>query len=129
MGALAVPGNPSAAEEIGASCPACNEHLSLVPDCHPLVFRCGNGHLLTLENLLERDFPRRPLGSRELPWLTLLTWETRGRMLHHLAGRALRDGRILAAADLQEMADRIGRWASSLRTLLVRLSAARAGRP
>jgi len=49
-------------------------------------------------------------------------------MLHPLAGRALRDGRILAAADLQEIADRVDRWASSLRTLLVRLSASAPGR-
>ena len=117
----------SVLEEIGASCPACGGPLALVPDGRPPIFRCEGGHLLALENLLDCDLPKGAPGSRELPWLTLLAWETRARDLHRLAGRALREGRILPAADLQETADRIGRWTSGLRGLLVRWSAAHPG--
>lgn len=118
-----IPKGHSFSEDLGVVCLACDGPLSLVPDYHPLLFRCVSGHLLTLENLLDHDFPKGPIESRELPWLALLTWEMRGRMLYRLAGSALRDGQILAAADIQEMADRIGRWVSSLRALLVKLSA------
>jgi len=103
-------------ENVGASCLACEGPLALAPDCYPLVFRCENGHLFSLRDLLDHDFPREEFGPLGRTRLTLRTWEARSRMLHTLSGRTLRDGNAFAAADVK--AGRIERWTYSLRTLI-----------
>ena len=108
---------------VGASCLACRRPLSLAPDCYPLVFRCGSGHLFTLRDLLDHDFPKEEFGPLGRTRLTLRNWEARARMLHDLSGRALRDGNALAAADFKEAAGRIERWSNSLRTLIEKVAA------
>jgi hypothetical protein len=50
----------------------------------------------------------------------LNTWESYARTLHTLSGCALWDGHVLAAADLQETANRFERWGKCLATLLAR---------
>jgi hypothetical protein len=51
---------------------------------------------------------------------TLNTWESHARTLHALSGCALWDGHVLAAADLQETANRFERWGKCLAALLAK---------
>jgi hypothetical protein len=65
---------------------------------------------LTLEDLLDEVPPRE--------------WRRICGLLQDLAGHALRGGHALAAADLQETANRFDQWIASLRKLLHSDSAA-----
>lgn len=92
---------PSDAE---VRCVACGGPLWFDPSSYPLLFRCESGHALTIEDLLDEVPPRR--------------WRDTCRLLQSLAGAALSGGNALAAADLQETADRFDQWVASLRKLL-----------
>jgi hypothetical protein len=85
-------------------CVACGGPLRFDPTSYPLLFRCENTHALTIEDLLDEVPPRH--------------WRDTCRLLQALAGEALRGGHALAAADLQETADRFDQWLASLRKLL-----------
>jgi hypothetical protein len=100
-----------------AACLACDRPLSFLPDSYPLVFRCENGHCLTLRDLLDHDWPRETEIRLDLLESTLARWTARARMLHSLSGAALRYGHALIAADFKEAAGRIDGWTASLLSL------------
>jgi hypothetical protein len=79
--------------------------------------------LFTLQDLLDQAFPRNPRAGIDLARSTLNTWESHARTLHALSGCALWDGHVLAAADLQETANRFERWGKCLATLLAKSDA------
>lgn len=90
--------------EAGVRCAACGAALRFDPASHPLLFRCERDHGLTLEDLLNEVPPQN--------------WRDTCHLLQDLAGVALSGGYALAAADLQETANRFDRWMASLRKLL-----------
>ena len=85
-------------------CVACGSPLRFDPSSYPLIFRCESGHSLTIQDLLDEVPPRH--------------WRETCGLLQQLAGEALSSGHALAAADLQETADRFDQWLASLRKLL-----------
>lgn len=103
-------------------CISCGEPLEFLPDSYPLVFRCGNDHLFTLEDLLNQDLPDgTPPGDRVAVTLTMLRWRKRSRVLHGLANRAIGKGHAFVAADFKDAARRIDGWVLSLRRLLSKI--------
>ncbi|HVR87645.1 MAG TPA: hypothetical protein VMU54_25185 [Planctomycetota bacterium] len=105
---------------LGVACSTCDRPLRFIPDCYPLVFRCENAHLFTLEEILDHDLPGACFFKDGLPWSTLRNWEQRARLFHALSGCALRNGHPLIAADFKEAANRFEGWISSLGTLLAK---------
>jgi len=73
----------------------------------PIHFRCENGHLFTVQELLRRWFPE----DRPPSPLALRTWAKWVRLFGELARGALTFGHVLMAADLQDailhVADRL----------------------
>src|SRR6516162_7113196 len=95
-------------------CIACGGFLYFLPDSYPLAFRCQIGHFLTLKDLLDQLLlPEKGASLRPVKW-----WESKALLLHRLAGRALKSGHALSAADFQDAASRIDQWASALQVLL-----------
>lgn len=95
-------------------CNACDGALFFLPDAYPLVFRCHNGHFLTLGDLLDRLLSRDPGTSATVE----VGWTETAVFLHKLAARALQCGHAFAAADFQDAATRVDRWVITLRTLV-----------
>jgi hypothetical protein len=113
MGRLHLGGDPLP-RDVDVRCIACGDPLYFLPDSYPLVFHCGSGHFLTVQDLLDDSVP---LGKGPRP-AALEYWRGKSRLLQELAGHALSSGNALAAADLQETAERIVQWTRSLRKLL-----------
>ena len=100
--------------ETSVDCIVCGGELNFAPDAYPLVFRCNEGHGQTLRDVLDELLLHRksPRAS------TVDFWEERSLLLRGLAGRALREGHVFAAADFQEAAGWVEQWVDSLRLLL-----------
>jgi len=80
-------------------CSLCELPLYLPLHQAPIHFRCENGHLFTVQDLLRRWFPdHRPPSP-----LALRTWAKWVRLFGELARGALSFGNVLMAADLQEV--------------------------
>jgi hypothetical protein len=107
-------------DESEALCLACNQAVAFQPDLHPLSFHCVAGHSLTLQDLLDDALLR----GEKSPAFAFDLWPQKVMLLRRLAGQALVMGQGLAAADLQEAANRIDQWVSNLRVLLSRESVA-----
>jgi hypothetical protein len=105
-------GEPSANEPL-FDCNVCEGSLFFLPDAYPLVFRCPNGHFLTLGDLLDRLLSPDAASSA---W-TGGGWPESAQLLHQLAARALQCGHAFAAADFQDAATRIDRWVETLQSL------------
>jgi hypothetical protein len=101
-------------EEADVFCPACSREIAVRPHSYPLAFHCAGGHSLTLEDLLNDSLLRGEKAAASAFEL----WPQKVILLRRLAGRVLRLGNTLVAADLQESANRIDQWVSSLRVLL-----------
>ena len=125
MGGLAVAEGRTPSEVLGVHCLACDRDLHFVPDCYPLIFRCANGHFLTLGDLLSHDEARETTGTVNLSQSTLDAWTARARILHELSRSALQNGHAFMAADFQEAANRIDGWVSTLKSLLTKLGRSR----
>jgi hypothetical protein len=95
-------------------CIACSEPLYFLPDSYPLAFHCGNGHFLTVPDLLDGYLPQ----DRKAPMPALELWKQNAILFHRLAAQAMEGGHALVAADFQETAGRIDQWVAQLRTLL-----------
>lgn len=107
----------SQCEGLGVFCLACDGPLHFLPDCYPLIFRCVNGHCLTLQDLLNHDLPHTTAGRGDLSQYTLDNWTTRARLFDELSASALRNGHAFMAADFQDAAHRIEGWVASLTAL------------
>jgi len=94
-------------------CCICDQPLALLPDCRPLLFRCGSGHWTSIEGLLRNWLP----ADRPRPAFYLGSWEKRANILTELAHQALSNGHALTAADLQEGARLIEDRVRDLRAL------------
>jgi len=94
-------------------CLACGGFLYFLPAAYPLAFRCERGHSLTLKDLIDALLLPGDLRSKS----TLDWWEGKALLLRRLAGRALKSGHVLAAADFQEAVVRVDQWVSKLRVL------------
>jgi CheY-like chemotaxis protein len=95
-------------------CLACGGFLHFLADSYPLAFRCQSGHSLTLQDLIDALLlPENVPSESTLSW-----WEGKSQFLRRLAGRALKCGHPLAAADLQEAAVRLDHWTSRLGALM-----------
>jgi hypothetical protein len=105
------PANTPLAPRDAFRCRACYEPLDLVPDSHPLLFLCPQGHFYFLSELLA-DLATR--GRAKLAE-ELAIWEERARTFTRLATWALKLGHSFMAADLQDAARRIQERCSSLR--------------
>jgi hypothetical protein len=95
-------------------CRTCARPLELFPDSRPILFHCEEAHFFTVADLLEELIPR---DLKQLA-VALRAWEERALALYRLAGRALANGHVFVAADLQEAGRRIEERARSLRPLL-----------
>ena len=95
-------------------CIACGGFLYFMPDSYPLAFQCQSGHFLTLKDLLDALLLPEDAPSEG----TANDWGGKALLLHRLAGRALKNGHPLAAADFQEAALRVDQWVSKLRRLV-----------
>jgi len=100
--------------EAEVCCIACGGPLYFLPHSYPLAFHCGNGHFLTVRDLLDEYLPR----DKQPPPSALEFWGQKAILFHQLAARALQGGHALIAADFQETAGRIEQWIVQLRTLL-----------
>jgi CheY-like chemotaxis protein len=101
-------------------CLACGGFLRFLADSYPLAFRCQSGHSLTLQDLIEALLlPENVPSDSTLSW-----WQEKSQLLRRLAGRALKCGHPLAAADLQEAAVRVDQWTSRLGELMPKTGSA-----
>lgn len=105
--------NNRTAEATPIECIVCGGALRFFPDLYPLVFHCDGGHSQTLWDILDELLLHRKQPSAS----TVDYWKQKTVLLRSLAGKALRRGAILTAADLQEAASRVAQWVEKLEQL------------
>lgn len=115
-GLLRVPSVNPLSQDSSVNCTDCGGDLNFLPYAFPFTFSCSQGHFVTLQALLDVLLPQDQLPEPS----ALECWDRKAFLLRQLAQRALEVGHVFTAADLQEVADRIEHWVSTLRNMLTK---------